>query len=91
MNGKLLALASSMALLTACVVAHRPGGGVEVIPILPFVVEIGDDDYYQQDGYHYHYSNDRWYYSNSRDGARRELPRSHWPKETRRRGRGHGR
>ncbi|MBK8724492.1 MAG: hypothetical protein IPL96_00195 [Holophagaceae bacterium] len=89
MKNGLLVLAAAGVLLTGCVVAHRPGGGVEVIPILPVVVEIGDDDYYEQGGYHYFYNNDRWYYSDRRDGGRRELPRSHWPKETRRRGRGH--
>jgi len=62
---------------------------MEVIPILPVILELDvDQPYYEQSGYHYFYSNDRWYYSDSRNGARRELPRSHWPRETRWRGRG---
>ena len=90
MNSRLFALVSSVVLLLACVVAPRPGGGLEVIPILPLVLELGDDNYYEQGGYHYFYSNDRWYYSNSRNGDRRELPRSHWPRETRHRDHGRG-
>lgn len=89
MKSKLVVLMASVVILAGCMVRSTPGGGVEVIPFLPAVVEIGDDSYYEQDGYHYFYSNDRWYYSNSRDGRRSELPRSHWPKETRHRGGGH--
>lgn len=82
--------------LSSCVVANRRGGGVavvgpsvEVVPILPMVVEI-ESDYYVHGGYHYFYTGDSWYYSNSYGGSRSALPRSHWPKETRR-GRGRGR
>lgn len=39
MKNGLLVLAVSDMLPTGCVVAHRPGDGVEVIPILPVVVE----------------------------------------------------
>lgn len=91
MKSRLILLASAVTLLTSCVVAHQPGGGVEVIPILPIMVELDDDNYYEQGGYYYYYSNDSWQYSTSRNGRRSELPRSHWPKETRRRGRGHHR
>ncbi len=42
--------------------------------------------YYGYNGYHYFYTGDRWYYSSARDGQRSELPRSHWPRETRHRG-----
>ena len=73
-------------MLTGCLMAARPGGGVEVIPFLPAVVEVDAESHYEYSGYHYFYNNDRWYYANSRGGARRELPRSQWPKETRRRG-----
>jgi len=89
MNMKLLLLSSSIAVLTACMVAPRAGGGLEIVPILPAVVEIDDGAYYTQGGYHYFYTGDRWFYSSTRDGERRELPRSHWPRETRRRGGDH--
>lgn len=81
----MLLLMSSTLLLTGCLVAPRRGGGLEVIPVLPAIVEIGPDSYFAQGGYHYFYNNDRWYYATSRNGERRELPRSHWPRETRRR------
>lgn len=86
MKRKLIVLASLVLMFSACMVAPMHGGGMAVIPILPAVVELGDDSYYAHDGYHYFYSDDRWYYSGSRDGRRSELPRSHWPRETRRRG-----
>lgn len=84
MKSSLMLLMFSL-MLTSCMVANRRGGGVEVVPILPFVVEM-DSDYYVHDGYHYFYTGDSWYYSNSVGGPRQALPRSHWPKETRRRG-----
>jgi len=89
MNNKLLGLMASVLILAGCMVRSTPGGGLEVIPILPAVVEIGDDSYYEHNGYHYFYTNERWYYADSRDGRRSELPRDHWPKETRHRGGGH--
>jgi hypothetical protein len=85
LRGHPLILVPSVLLLTACVVETRPGGGVEAIPVLPDVVEVGPDGYFQHQGHHYFYDHDRWYYADSRNGPRRELPRSHWPKETRRR------
>lgn len=88
MKNRVRVLMASVFILAGCVVTGRRGGGVEVIPILPTVVELDVDGYYTYGGYRYFYSNDRWYYS-SRDGARCELPRSHWPRETRRRGGGH--
>ncbi|GLH67009.1 hypothetical protein [Geothrix edaphica] len=88
MTGKVIVPIFSILMLSACLVGPRRGGGLEVVPILPVVVEIGDDDYYSQGGYHYFYTGDRWYYSSSRDGDRRELPRSHWPREVHRRGGG---
>ena len=78
-------LMTSTLLLTACLVAPRRGGGLEVIPVLPAIVEIGPDAYIAHGGYHYFYANERWYYAASRNGERKELPRSHWPRETRRR------
>ena len=76
----------SILLLSACMVTTRRGGGLEVIPILPTIVEVDSDNYYAHGGYHYFYDNERWYYSSTRNGQRSELPRTHWPKETRRRG-----
>lgn len=77
--GPLLAL-----LLTACVVAppgHR--SGVVVAPALPVIVELGVEPYYYQSGYHYYYDNSRWRYASSRSGPWVDLPRSHYPRETR--------
>jgi hypothetical protein len=77
-------------ILTACVVAPGPPGygvGVEIAPPLPAVIELGEDPYYYQSGYYYFYNHDRWQYSRARGGPWRELPRSHWPREVRGRGR----
>ena len=74
-------------LLTACVVAPAPyGSGLVVAPALPLIVELGVEPYYYQGGYHYYYNNNRWSYSHSRSGPWTDLPRSHYPKEVRRRG-----
>ena len=86
MNARKLLLLLPALLFVGCQVLARPGGGLEVVPVLPAVVEIGDDAYYTQGGYHYFYTGDSWFYATSRDGERHELPRSHWPRETRRRG-----
>lgn len=72
----------STLMLSACLVEPSRHGGLEVVPILPEVVVL-DSDYYAHGGYHYFYSNNCWYYSSRRDGPRMELPRSHWPRETR--------
>ena len=84
MRLRLLVLASSALLLTGCLVETHPGGRVEAVPVLPEVVEVGPDGYFFHQGHHYFYDHDRWYHSDSRNGARRELPRSNWPRETRR-------
>lgn len=91
MNGKALVPVLSILLLSACVVAPNHRGGLDIIPILPTIVEVDSDNYYAHGGYHYFHTNDRWYYASTRGGERRELPRSHWPKETRRRDEGHRR
>jgi hypothetical protein len=66
-----------------------------VAPALPGYVELEIGyPYYHQHGYYYYYDNSRWLYSNSRSGPWMDLPRSHYPKETRfkgHRGRGHDR
>ena len=72
--------------LAACVVAPaHHGSGLVVAPALPLIVELGAEPYYFQGGYHYYYHNDRWSYSNSRSGPWMDLPRSHYPREIRRR------
>lgn len=73
--------------LTACVVepAHY-GPGLVVAPALPLVVELGVEPYYYQSGYHYHYYNGNWRYARSRSGPWVDLPRSHYPREIRRKG-----
>ncbi len=70
-------------LLAACVV--RPGyrGEPVIVPILPPLVVLGMEPYYFHGGYHYHYRDDRWFYSTSRGGPWTDLPRDRWPKETR--------
>lgn len=90
---RMLILAPLTALiLSACVVApadhpHR----VVVAPALPVIVELDAEPYYFQHGYYYYYDNSHWRYSNSRSGPWTDLPRSHYPKETRFKGRGDGR
>ncbi len=88
MRVKVVVLATSTMVLLGCMVSPRPRSGYDIIPILPVHVELDDDSHYSQDGYHYYYTNDRWYYAETRNGHRKELPRSHWPKETKRRGHG---
>lgn len=84
MKLKLVVAMPALVILTACLVAPRRGGGLEVIPILPVLVELEvEQPYYVDGGYHYFYSNDRWLYATSRNGPWMELPRSHWPRETR--------
>jgi len=80
----------SLLMLSACIVAPTHGGGLQIVPMLPTVVEIDSDNYYSHGGYHYFYTDQRWYYSDSRNGHQSELPQSHWPQETRRRGENHG-
>ncbi|HYP69134.1 MAG TPA: hypothetical protein VEP67_12905 [Thiobacillaceae bacterium] len=79
-------------LLTACVVAPgRHGSELVVAPALPVVVELGVEPYYIQGGYYYYYHNDRWSYSNARNGPWMDLPRDRYPREVRFRDRGDGR
>lgn len=91
MKNKVVVLMSSILMLSACIVVPRQGGGLTLIPILPAIVELDGDSHYVHGGYHYFYADERWYYSNTRNGQRSELPRSHWPRETRRRGWDHSR
>jgi hypothetical protein len=79
-------------LLGACVAGptHR-GSRRGPPPALPLIVELDIEPFYFQAGYYYHYRNNRWRYSTSRSGPWSALPRSHYPKETRFKGRDHGR
>ena len=75
-------------MLTACILSPGPGGyGVEVAPPLPPVVVLDVEPYYYHSGYYYFHQNDRWHYSRTKSGPWMELPRSHWPREIRHRGR----
>ena len=71
-------------MFTGCVFSPGPPGyGVDVVPPLPPIVELGAEQYYYQNGYHYFYQDERWHYAKEKNGPRTELPRSHWPKEIR--------
>lgn len=86
MKRMLLVVLFAASILSGCVVATAPPGyEVDVAPPLPAVIELGVEPYYYQSGYYYFHQNDRWHYSKSRNGPWMELPRSHWPKEIRRR------
>jgi hypothetical protein len=95
MNKLLIAAPLAALVLSACVVApagRGPGVGIGVgiginVPTLPLVVELGTDPYYAYGGYTYFYDNDRWRYANSRAGPWVDLPRTHYPRETRFQGR----
>lgn len=64
-------------------VPGRHGQPVLLAPPLPSIVVFDTDPYYVQSGYHYHYRNDGWYYSQSRNGPWTSLPRDRYPKEVR--------
>ena len=89
MKSLLVAVLFALFLFVGCVVApgHR-GSGMVVVPALPSIVVLEAEPYYYQGGYHYHYQNDRWYYSNARSGPWAELPRDRYPKEVRFKDRG---
>ena len=78
--------------LTACAVvpaprhSHHGPGGVVVVPYLPPVVILDVEPYYVQDGFYYHYDRGRWYYARSKRGPWADLPRDHYPKEVRYKG-----
>jgi len=80
----LAALLVSFMLAAGCLlVPHRGRGGVSFVPLLPSIVELGEEAYYVHEGYHFHYRNDGWYYSRSRRGPWSALPRDHYPREVR--------
>ena len=74
----------------SCAASVGPyGASFAIAPPLPTVVELGDNPYYTRGSYHYYYNNDHWYYSHARNGPWRNLPRNHYPREVRFRGRHH--
>jgi len=90
----LLMVAGSGWLFSGCVVSdgyygdpYYSGSDVVIAPALPYEVYLYDRPYYSYGGFYYFYDNDRWYYSRSKGGRWLDLPRSHWPHDTRWRGR----
>lgn len=65
---------------------HGPDIVVSV-PVLPSIVVLEAEPYYFHSDYHYHYNNNCWYYSKSRNGPWAELPRDRYPKEVKYKGR----
>jgi hypothetical protein len=65
------------------------GAAVTIAPPLPVTVELVEP-YYVYGGYHYYYHGDRWFYSRAKGGPWIDLPRHHYPKEVRFKGRDHG-
>jgi hypothetical protein len=82
-------LLAAFIILTACVFvpAGRRGSGVVIVPPLPSIVVLEQEPYYYHSGYYYYYQNNRWFYSNKKSGPWEDLPRGHYPKETRFKGR----
>lgn len=90
----LTAVFVAASLLAACAVVpagpyrHHGPAGVAVVPYLPSVVVLGLAPFYFQQGFYYHYDRDHWFYSRSKKGPWIDLPRDHYPKEVRFKGRG---
>jgi len=61
----------------------RPGLQVFVAPPLPPIVVFDTAPYYVYQGCHYHYRDNGWFYSRSKDGPWTTLPRDRYPKEIR--------
>lgn len=87
---RMVVICASFVILTACVMvpAGRHDSGVVIVPRLPEIVILVDEPYYYHSGYYYHYQNDRWFYSNAKKGPWKDLPRGHYPKEVKYKGRG---
>jgi len=85
----LVVILAAFIMVAACVFvpAGRRGSGVVVVPPLPAIVILEEEPYYYHSGYYYYYQNDRWFYSNVKSGPWVDLPRGHYPKETRFKGR----
>jgi len=73
--------------VTGCVVVPdrrgHHGPAVLIVPPLPPVVVLEDEPFYFYEGYHYHYRDNGWYYSKSRRGPWKALPRDHYPGKVR--------
>ncbi|MGE4560734.1 MAG: hypothetical protein AB7E77_11055 [Desulfobulbus sp.] len=85
----LLVLVSSAYLFSGCVVPadgyysdpyYSPDAGFA--PALPYEVMLYDRPYYSYRGYYYFYDNNQWFYSRTKGGSWRALPRSRWPRST---------
>ncbi len=83
-------LVGSACLFSGCVVPadnyyadpyYSPG--IVVVPALPYTVDLYSQPYYNYHGYFYFYDNQHWYYSMTPGGQWVELPRTHWPHDTR--------
>jgi len=91
MKSIFLAMVVAAGILSACVVGtDRRGRGVVVVSPLPSIVVLEEEPYYFHGGYHYHYRDNAWFYSHSRGGPWIDLPRSHYPKELRFKGKDKG-
>jgi hypothetical protein len=83
-----VALAAAVLAGAGCVVTPGPyGTGLSVVPVLPSLVILDLEPFYFYQGYHYHYRDNRWYYSPQRGGPWYDLPRDRYPRETRYKGR----
>lgn len=79
----LLTAAFGLSILAGCIVYSGPQGSGVVVAPLPAVVELDIDPFYFYRGFYYHYHDDHhWSYSPHREGPWKELPRGHYPKET---------
>lgn len=93
-----LSAAFSLALLAGCAAyygppprVYAPAPIVVEVPVLPPEVILVKRPYYAHRGHHYYWhEGDRvWLYSKSRRGPWHRLPRSHYPKKFKYRGKWH--
>jgi hypothetical protein len=83
---KIIILIFAATMLISCIVSpgHRGEGGVVIAPALPVVVELEfPDQLYFYNDYYYHYKDNDWYYSRSKEGQWNHLPRDRHPREVR--------
>lgn len=86
----LVVLVSTAFMCISCAASIGPRGtSITIAPPLPVTVELFDP-YYTYGGYYYYYHSDRWYYSGSKSGPWRDLPRDRYPREIRHKGKDHG-
>lgn len=90
-NWMLAGVIAPVLFLAGCLVTpDYHSRSVLLAPPLPSIVVFDTEPYYAYQGFHYHYQNNRWYYSRSRSGPWSSLPRECYPREIRYRNRGHG-